>query len=154
MFQTTSSHELLGLRLVVEWARAAGLVRRVHSRLVAAQKKRHLLSRPMVLWERAFDVVSNLGEAICPPGMLESLIGGEFPAVVAALTRRLYSGPAAFDELSELSWRTATARCVLDPVPRGGEELWRRSTDGDTRRLLHALRDLALIELDDASAPG
>ncbi|MCA1671675.1 MAG: hypothetical protein LC799_05560, partial [Actinobacteria bacterium] len=46
VFKTKSSVELLGLSLIVEWAKAARLVRVVRGRLVPVKKAAALLERP------------------------------------------------------------------------------------------------------------
>jgi hypothetical protein len=46
VFKTKSSEELRGLEQVVEWAKAAGLVRVVKGRLVPVKKSAALLDRP------------------------------------------------------------------------------------------------------------
>lgn len=72
MFKTTSSDELAGLGLVIDWAKAVRLVRTAKGRLLVAKKNLPLLERPRQLWDGAFDVFFTLGETICPRGVRSS----------------------------------------------------------------------------------
>src|SRR5256885_1088680 len=66
VFRTRSSAELLGLATVLAWAKAAGLVRVVHGRLVPVKKNRRLLDQPTKLWTAMFAAFDQLGPGICP----------------------------------------------------------------------------------------
>jgi hypothetical protein len=68
VFRTKSSEELTGLNLVVEWARAVGLVRRRGNSLVAVKKQAALVERPLPLWERMFEVVDSSVRWCAPRG--------------------------------------------------------------------------------------
>jgi hypothetical protein len=68
VFKTKSSVELLGLTLIVEWSKAARLVRVVRGRLVPVKKSTALLERPAKLWMALFEVFGRLGTAFLPWG--------------------------------------------------------------------------------------
>lgn len=118
VFKTKSSAELPRLNVVVEWAKAAGLVRVVRGRLVPVKKAAALLKDPGRLREAAFAVLGKLGEPLFPTGYWRSsLVGMEFALVWPALQRRLYGGAAAVEELRELAWGTASPYYDI-PTPR------------------------------------
>ncbi|WP_207229900.1 hypothetical protein [Krasilnikovia cinnamomea] len=68
MFRTRSSAELPRLAIVVAWAKAVGLLRVVHDRLVPVKKNQRLLDQPADLWIVMFTAFDQLGRALCPPG--------------------------------------------------------------------------------------
>ncbi|MGP3959115.1 plasmid pRiA4b ORF-3 family protein [Nonomuraea sp. 3N208] len=142
VFKTTSSAELGGLRRILFWARAAGLVRVVKGRLVPVKKAAPVLARPQALWQAAFDAIPRLAEAVCPAGWWTSPLHEEFAPVVRTLLTRLYGGPVPLTELYELSWERASAPFVIDKP-----DLARRSNDQDTGRLLETLAHLGAIEI-------
>jgi hypothetical protein len=63
VLKTKSSVDLLNLSLIVEWAKAARLVRVVRGRLVPVKKAAALLDRPAQLWMALFEVFGRLGPA-------------------------------------------------------------------------------------------
>jgi hypothetical protein len=68
MFRTRSSAELPRLAIVVAWAKAVGLLRVVHGRLVPVKKNQRLPDRPVDLWTAMLTAFDQLGPALCPPG--------------------------------------------------------------------------------------
>ncbi len=94
VFKTKSSAELLGLTLVVEWAKAARLVRVVRGRLVPVKKSAALVDRPAELWMALFEVFGRLGTAFLPSGWGESFMRREFTAGFEALLAALYGRTA------------------------------------------------------------
>src|SRR5215207_9324944 len=63
VFRTRSSAELPGLAVVLAWAKAAGLVRVVHGRLIPVKKNQRLLDQPTQLWAAMFAAFDQLGPA-------------------------------------------------------------------------------------------
>lgn len=80
VFRTKSSEELREVNAVVEWAKAARLVRVTGGKLIPVKKSTILLDRPLPLWQRMFEVFGRLGPAICPSGWTESLLRRHFAA--------------------------------------------------------------------------
>ncbi|MGH3831087.1 MAG: plasmid pRiA4b ORF-3 family protein [Pseudonocardiaceae bacterium] len=154
VFKTKSSVELLGLSLIVEWAKAARLVRVVRGRLVPVKKTTALLERPVELWMALFEVVGRLGPAFLPSGWSESFLRREFAAGFAALRSALYSrdGAVGLDELCDLVWHTVTAPYVLDDATDIQLTTARRMNDRDVRRTLGTLTRLGVVTLTEDSA--
>lgn len=143
-FRTATSDELWQLVRVVEWARAARLVRTVKGRLVAVQKNLPLLRDPERLWDRAFDVFPALGETIA-----RGVLGVGFEAAIAPLLTRLYGGPLPVAEAAELTWAIASARYMIPPEGR-----WDETNKWDTLDALQALEQLGAVRLTGARLDG
>ncbi|MGH3923975.1 MAG: IS1096 element passenger TnpR family protein, partial [Pseudonocardiaceae bacterium] len=154
VFKTKSSVELLGLALIVEWAKAARLVRVVRGRLVPVKKAAVLLDRPAELWMALFEVFGRLGPAFLPWGWGESLLRSEFAVGFDALLSALHGrdGAVGLDELCDLVWHTVTARYVLDDATDMQLTTARRVNDRDVRRALGALARLGAVTLTEDSA--
>lgn len=153
VFRTTSSTELRGLALVVDWAKAARLVRVVRGRLVRVRKAAPLLDHPTRLWMALFEVFGRLGPAFLSAEWGESLLRREFAAGSVTLLSVLHGrdGAVGLDELFELAWKTVTAPYVLE----GTEEqlaMARQMNDQDVRRSLEALELLGAVNLAEDSA--
>jgi len=149
-FQTTSSAELPGLTLVVEWAKACRVVRVVHGRLVPVKKNARLLDRPEELWRRMFEVFPLLGSALCPDGWGESLMRRHFEQVVEAVLLEAYSreGRIAIADACELAWEIATAPYILDGATEQQLTTWRAMNDRDLRRALQTLAWLGALRAE------
>jgi hypothetical protein len=135
VYRTRSSEELRGLTIVVHWAKAAGLVRVVHGRLVPVKKNATLLGRPLALWAAMFDAFGQLGEAVCPSGWFKSLFGEDFEDGVATLFAGLAEGDGAInrEDANELVWATLIRRYDVDGVTEEQLRRWRALTDRDVR---------------------
>jgi hypothetical protein len=154
VFRTRSSAELLGLALIVEWAKAARLVRVVRGRLVPVKKAAVLLDRPAELWMALFEVFGRLGPAFLPPGWGESFLRREFAAGVDELLSALHGhdGAVGLDELCDLAWHPVTAPYVLDDATQEQLAMARRMNDRDVRRTLGTLARLGAVTLTEDSA--
>jgi hypothetical protein len=153
VFRTTSSEELPELTMVVEWAKAARLVRVNHGRLVPVKKHTSLLDHPPQLWVRMFEVFGQLGQTVCPSGWAETLLRCHFDEGADAMLTVLHRcGAAPVAELYALAWETVTGRYILDPEDEQQLATWRRLNDGDASRMLDALERLGAIELRDGVA--
>ncbi|MGH3865283.1 MAG: plasmid pRiA4b ORF-3 family protein [Pseudonocardiaceae bacterium] len=155
VFKTTSSVELLGLGLIVEWAKAARLVRVVRGRLVPVKKAAALLERPAELWMALFESFGRrLGTAFLPAGWGESFMRREFAAGADALLSALHGrgGVVGLDELCNLAWDAVRARYVLDDATEQQLATARRMNDRDVRRTLAALAQLSAVTLTENSA--
>jgi hypothetical protein len=146
-FRTTSSADLRGLCLLVDWAKACGLVRVVHGRLVAVKKHARLIDRPSELWDRMFDAFPKLGAALCRDGWAQSFVRDEFEEVIGAVLLRTYRGGATItiSDACELGWEIATARYLLDGAPEQHRTTWRMTNDRDVRHALATLETLGAL---------
>ncbi len=154
VFKTKSSAELLGLCLIVEWAKAARLVRVVRGRLVPVKKAAALLDRPAELWMTLFEAFGRLGTAFLPAGWGESFMRPEFAAGSDALLSALHGrdGAVGLGELCGLAWDAVTVRYVLDDATEQQLTTARRVNDRDVRRTLAALAQLGAVTLTEDSA--
>lgn len=154
VFRTKSSEELRELNLVVQWAKAARLVRVAGARLVSVKKNAVLLDRPLPLWMALFEPYGKLGEALLPDGWGESLMRREFTHAVSALLRFLHGADAAIAlaELGELAWATVTAPYQLDHASEQQLTHWRGFNDRDVRLSLGVLARLGAVQLIEDSA--
>ncbi len=154
VFKTKSSVELLGLTLIVEWAKAARLVRVVRGRLVPVKKAAALLDRPAELWMALFEVFGQLGPAFLPSGWGESFMRPEFAGGADALLSALHGrdGAVGLDELCDLAWHTVTASYLLDDATEEQLATARRMNDRDVRRTLGTLARLGAVTLTEDSA--
>jgi len=154
VFKTKSSVELLGLSLIVEWAKAARLVRVVRGRLVPVKKTAALLERPAELWMALFEAFGRVGTAFLPWGWGESFMRPQFAAGAGALLSALHdrSGAVGLDELCGPAWDAVTAPYVLDDATEQQLATARRVNDRDVRRALAALARLGAVTLTEDSA--
>lgn len=149
VFRTVSSEELHGLGLVLRWAQAARLVRTANGRLLPVKKSAVLLEQPLALWERAFEVIGSLGEALCATEWDTSPLGPEFEPVMTAMLSRLYARPVPLADLRALSWELATRPYAVEQAPEQHQQTWRRLNDRDTERALAALAALGAVRHGD-----
>ena len=154
MFKTKSSEELYHLTLLVEWAKAARLLRVRGGRLVPVKKNAGMLEKPQELWTALFDAVPRIGDAVLPSGWLESVLSHEYETGLKALLHGLYTaaGPVTTEELYEAVWEAVTALYVLDDVPAERLQGWRGSNDRDVRQVLDALAALGAVQLTEEGA--
>ncbi len=149
-FKTTSSAELHGLVLILEWAKACGLVRVYRGRLERVKKNAPLLDDAAELWARMFEVFGRLGDALCPDGWAQSLLHDCFEEAIEAVLLHAYrSGPTiALSDAQALAWNAATARFLLDGAPEQHLRTWRAMSDRDLRYAVRALHELGAVRLD------
>lgn len=141
VFRTRSSEDLRGLSTVLASAKAAGLVRVVHGRLVPVKKNGRLLDRPLELWAAMFEAFDKIGEAICPSGWYTSLLGQDFADGVATLLAGIAEGGGAIvvDDANERVWSTLVARYRMDDATADQLRHWRKATDRDLRFAVNEL---------------
>lgn len=153
VFRTTSSHELLHLMLVVEWAKSARLVRKTGNRLVPVKKNAALLDDAPKLWLILFESFDQLGEAFLPSRYFESLLRREFADGIDAVLTSLYRAGNAVDTaaLCATAWDVVTAPYVLDDATETQLEHWRACNDRDTKRALNVLQRLGAVTTEDAA---
>ncbi len=148
-FPTTSSAQLQELTLIVEWAKACGLVRVVRGRLVSVKKRAGLLDDEAALWDRMFDAFGSLGTALCPDGWTQSFMRDEFRHVIAGvLWVAHHRGPSfPLSEACALAWQLATLRYILDTATTPQLSTWRAMNDRDLRCALAVLEELGAVRL-------
>lgn len=152
VYRTTSSQELHNLTLVVEWAKAARLVRKTGNKLVAVKKNAALLDDPRALWLTLFTTFDRLGAAFLPEGIAESLLRTEFTIGSRAMLTLLRQGDQPVNRLCAMVWDVVTARYVLDDATEFQLGLWRRCNDRDTKFALDVLRRLGAVTIEDDTA--
>jgi hypothetical protein len=118
VFRTRSSADLPVLAIVVAWAKAAGLIRVVHGRLVLVKKNQRLIDRPAQLWNMMFAAFDQLGTTICPSGWFQSL-RDSFADGIAVLFGGIADrgGAAPTGAMQETVWSALSARYYLE-TPR------------------------------------
>ncbi len=148
-FRTTSSADLPELTLLVEWAKACGLVRVARGRLLAVKRHAALLDDPPRLWDRMFDAFGRLGPALCPDGWAQSFLRDEFEHTISGVLLVAYRrGPGfAISEACALAWELATLRYVLDAATELQLKTARATNDRDVRRALAMLAELGAVRL-------
>jgi hypothetical protein len=154
VFRTRSSTELAELTLIVEWAKKVRLVRVVKNRLVQIAKNRSLLRDGLALWNKAFDTVPDLREALLTP----SSHGGTGPLfavfadVVPDILNTLYGfcEPVPVVRMTESAWLACQEVFLIED--RDEQELWRRTVQRDLERTLRMLAELGAVELSAGHA--
>lgn len=147
VFRTRSSAELPRLSVVLAWAKAAGLLRVVHGRLVPVKKNQRLLDQPTALWTAMFTAFDQLGPAICFSGWYTSLLEVQFADGIAALFASIAEGGGAVhvDVAQEYVWSTLTARYILDDATDEQLRHLREATDRDVSRAIAELVTLGAL---------
>ncbi|MER6530783.1 hypothetical protein [Streptomyces sp. NPDC001508] len=118
-FKTKSSEELYQLTLLVEWAKAARVLRTAGGRLLPVKKNAALLDRPDELRRTLFGALPRISPAVTASGWLESLFAHEYDRGLRALLQRLYAAttPVRLSDLYEVVWQAVSPLYVLDDLP-------------------------------------
>ncbi|GFH38818.1 plasmid pRiA4b ORF-3 family protein [Streptomyces pacificus] len=153
-FKTKSSEELYRLTLLVEWAKAARLLRTVGGRLLPVKKNAGLVGRPGELRGALFAALPRIGPAVTIPGWMESLLAREYDRGLRALSHRLYAAaaPVPLGDLYDAVWRAVSPLYVLDHLSPDRLGHLRTAVDQDVRRVLRALASLGTLHLTEDSA--
>jgi hypothetical protein len=154
--RTTSSEELTGLFIVLEWARAAGSVRRQGAYLVAVKKRAALLDRPLDLLARMVEVLGELGPAVCPPGWAMSMLRDNFATGVKALLTTMSASPEGLDvqAVSDRVWDQVSPWYRTDHLTDEQLDRWRRMLTRDVWRTVQLLAETGLVTRDEAPGSG
>ncbi|MEV4108624.1 hypothetical protein [Nonomuraea sp. NPDC049695] len=142
------------LHLLVEWAKAARLVRVNKGRLLRVAKAAPLLRDPERLWSRAFEAFFDLGPAIggSTSGWdVQSLLVEVFGEVMADVLNSVYglSDRVPVARLQETVWLACREYLMLD---ERAHDLWRRKVDDDLVAALEALAELGAVVLSHGVA--
>jgi Plasmid pRiA4b ORF-3-like protein len=154
VFKTKSSEELPHLTRIVEWMKAARLVRVTGTRLVPVKKNAALMSRPLDLVLALLDAYRRLGKSLFPRNTWrQSLVGDEFTFIGPELLTTLLvsQGPCPMDDLKEVAFDLVAARYLLDRLNQQQMEMLRRTIDTDVTIAIAALGILAVAAVDQAS---
>lgn len=152
VYRTNSSQDLYNLTLVVEWAKAARLVRRTGTKLVPVKKNAALLDDPSALSLTLFTTFDQLGNTVLATGVAESLLRTEFASGSHAMLSLLHQGDQPVARLCAMAWDVVTAPYVLDDATEFQLGLWRRCNDRDAEFALDALRRLGAVTIEDETA--
>lgn len=103
VFRTKSSEDLIRLTLIVEWARAAHLLRTQRGRLVPVKRQARLLDRSLELWTVLFTAFPQLGQPLLPGRWLMTPLRDVFAEVAPGLLGQLdgASEPVPIDRLRQ-----------------------------------------------------
>ncbi|MEU6231475.1 plasmid pRiA4b ORF-3 family protein [Kitasatospora sp. NPDC047058] len=147
-FKTKSSQELYHLNLLVEWAKAARLLRVTGGRLVPVKKNARVLEDPERILDAMFEALPRIGEAVLPSGWLGSMFAEEYPAGLRAVLTSLYATdlPVPEQKLRTAVWEALSGFFVLDDLPEDRLRLLRQSNDRDVDRLLATLNGLGAAQ--------
>ncbi|MFE7563542.1 plasmid pRiA4b ORF-3 family protein [Kitasatospora sp. NPDC057500] len=147
-FKTKSSQELYHLNLLVEWAKAARLIRVVGGRLVPVKKNARALENPERILGALFEALPRIGEAVLPSGWLGSVFAEEYPAGLRVLLTSLYAADDLVpeQELQAAVWDKVSGFYVLDDLPEDRLRLLRQSNDRDVDRVLATLLGLSSVQ--------
>ncbi|MER5683428.1 plasmid pRiA4b ORF-3 family protein [Streptomyces sp. NPDC002205] len=153
-FKTKSSEELYHLTLLVEWAKAARLLRTAGGRLLPVKKNARLLDRPDELRGALFAALPLIGPAVTVSGWLESLLSHEYDRGLRALLQRLYAttAPVPLSDLYEVVWQAVSPLYVLDDLSPDRLGHLRTANDHDVQRALKALASLDAVHLTEETA--
>lgn len=147
VFKTKSSEELSGLMRVVEWAKAARLVRVTGGKLVPARKNAALADRPLDLVLKLLEVYPKLGKPLFPRGhWRQSLVGDEFATIGPALLTELLRspGPVPTADLGDMTDGMIEARYVLHTLTPTQRDNLRRTVETDVRIAMSHLQALGV----------
>ena len=154
VFKTTSSEQLPHLTRIVEWMKAARLVRVTNGRLVPVKKNAALASRPLDLVLVLLEAYPRLGKSLFPRNTWrQSLVGDEFTFIgPELLTTLLVSrGPRPMGELKEVAFEAIAASYLLDRLSPQQMEILRRTIDVDVAIAMAALDVLGVVVVDQGS---
>ena len=151
VFKTKSSEELVNLNRLVEWAKAARLVRVTGTRLVPVKKNAALADKPLDLVLALLAAYPKLGKAIFPRNTWrQSIVGDDFTDISQGLLTALLRHPEAcpLAELNGTAHDMIAARYVLARLTDVQHDSLRRTINVDTRIAMAALHVLGVVVLD------
>lgn len=148
-FPVRSSADLHHLSLIVEWAIASRLVRVVRGRIVPVSAHARLLDRPLELVGRMLDALPGLGDKLG-----DSAFGADAAHTVEAVLGELVGrgGRLTLEHAGEVAWNTVLLRYHFPNATELQMGWQRRNSDGDVRRMLEAVADLGLLDINDGHA--
>jgi hypothetical protein len=154
VYKTKSSEELAYLTRIVEWMKAARLVRVTGTRLVPVKKNATLTSRPFHLVLAMLDAYPRLGKSLFPRNTWrQSAVGDEFTFIGPELLTTLLvsQGPGPMEDLKEVAFDLIAVRYMLGGLNEQQMEMLRRTIDVDVTIAVAALGVLGVVVVDRAS---
>lgn len=151
VFKTTTSQELPHLTRIVEWARAARLIRVTGGRLAPVRKNAALAGKPLDLVLVMLAAYPKLGESLFPRNTWRnSLVGDEFTDLGQELLTALLTshGPAPLAALSDTAYDVIADRYVLSDLTEQQHDSLRRMVAVDVAIAMSALHVLGVVTLD------
>jgi Plasmid pRiA4b ORF-3-like protein len=155
VFKTRSSEELASLTRIVEWMKAARLVRVTGTRLVPVKKNAHLVDRPLDLVLAMLEAYPRLGKSLFPGNTWrQSLVGDEFTFIGPELLTRLLvsQGPCPVEDLKKTAFDTIAAMYMLAGLNEQQMETLRRTIDTDITIAIAALGVLGVVDQASGTA--
>ncbi|MFC5831046.1 hypothetical protein [Nonomuraea insulae] len=150
-YQVRSAADLPHLNLLLAWAKEIRLIRVAKGRVVAVAKAGPLLRDPEALWNRAFEVLPELGDVITTPVATwrpVSLLGDAFDELLPDVLNTMYGmDDIPLVRLEETVWLACQEYFVVDDQQEHIQELWRGQAARDLRRAFEVLVDLGAVEL-------
>ena len=149
--KTKSSEELPRLTRIVEWAKAARLVRVSGARLVPVKKNAALAAKPLDLVLAMLAAYPKLGKSLFPRNTWRSsLVGDEFTDIGHELLTVLLASPGAcpLAALSDTAYDVIGARYVLCRLSGQQHDTLRRVIAVDVTIAMSALHVLGVVVLD------
>lgn len=151
VFKTTSSEELPYLTRIVEWAKAARLIRVTGTRLVPVRKNVTLAGKPLDLVLAMLAAYPKLGKSLFPRNTWrDSLVGDEFTDISEELLTALLTshGPSPMEALSDTAYDMIADRYVLSGLTDQQHDSLRRMVAVDVAIAMSALHVLGAVSLD------
>jgi len=151
VFKTKSSEELAHLTRIVEWAKAARLVRVTGTKLVPVKKNAALADTPLDLVLAMLAAYQKLGKTLFPRNTWRSsLVGDEFADIGPELLTELLAsqGACPLATLSGMANDMIEARYVLSGLTKQQHDSLQRIIAVDVAIAMSALHVLGIVVLD------
>ena len=151
--KTRSSEELPYLTRIVEWLKAARLVRVTGTRLVPVKKNAALADKPFDLVLAMLAAYPRLGRSLFPRNTWRpSVVGDEFTDVGPELLTRLLAsqGPCPVDDLKDAAFEMIAVRYMFGGLSEQQMDMLRRTIAADVTIAMAALGVLGVAALDRA----
>jgi hypothetical protein len=151
VFKTVSSEELPYLTRIVEWAKAARLIRVTGTRLVPVRRNAALVGKPLDLVLAMLAAYPKLGKSLFPRNTWRSsLVGDEFTDIGQELLTALLTsrGPSPLAALSDTAYDAIEDRYVLSDLTGQQHDSLRRIIAVDVGIAMSALHVLGVVALD------
>jgi hypothetical protein len=155
VFKTRSSEELAFLTRIVEWMKAARLVRVTGTRLVPVKKNAHLVDRPLDLVLAMLEAYPRLGKSLFPRNTWrQSLVGDEFTFIGPELLTQLLVGREScpVDDLKKTAFDMIAGMYMLAGLNEQQMEMLRRTIDTDITIAIAALGVLGIVSQASGTA--
>ena len=151
VFKTRSSEDLAHLNRIVEWAKAARLVRVSGTKLMPVKKNAALAERPLDLVLALLEAYPRLGKSLFPRNTWrQSLVGDEFTDISQELITGLLcsAGPGLLRGLNGIASDVIEAGYMLTDLTELQHDSLRRMIAADVTIAMAALHVLGVVVLD------